>query len=54
MIDEDRRITSITSALRTLSLDSSVSHLIWSKKEQKWREKQETAREEELQRQTCK
>lgn len=54
MIDEDRRITSITSALRTLSLDPSVSNLIWSKKEQKLREKQEKAREEELQRQTCK
>jgi hypothetical protein len=54
MVDNDRRITSITSALRTLSLYPSISEVIWSKKEQKWQEEQEKAREEEVQRQTCK
>jgi hypothetical protein len=52
MPNDERRITSVTAALHTLSLSPSIPDLIWDKKVIKLQEEQEKAREEELRRQT--
>jgi hypothetical protein len=54
MVDNDRLITSITSALNNLNLQPSLSEFIRLKKERKWREAQDQAREAELRRLLCK